>query len=373
MRKVRRDEVPRPVEAALWGLAAGRCEFNGCNRPLWKSGVTQEPVNIAEKAHIYAFSSGGPRGNEAIDDGSLNHFQNLMLVCHDCHRTIDKTIKSGGRYPAELLIAWKREHENRIELAGAIAPTKQSHVVLYGANIGLHKSPLHFPDAAEAMFPARYPAEHRAIELGMRNSASEDREPDYWEREAQNLTSLVRRRVLEPLADGLIGHLSIFALAPQPLLVLLGSLLVDIAAADVFQRRREPATWTWGEEAEQPQLIVRRPTDVQGPPALVISLSATIDLDRIRAVDPGLTIWQVTLDTPTTIFSRPPLNSRSFDARCVSSSTRSKRVMAKRPFCQSFRPCRSPAQSSSGVSGCRRLICLGWCMTRSRVRASCQL
>ncbi len=34
----------------------GRCEFAGCNAPLWRSTVTQEAVNTAEKAHIYAFS-----------------------------------------------------------------------------------------------------------------------------------------------------------------------------------------------------------------------------------------------------------------------------------------------------------------------------
>jgi len=43
----------------LWGRAAGRCEFAGCNRPLWKSSVTSERVNIAQKAHIYSFSEGG--------------------------------------------------------------------------------------------------------------------------------------------------------------------------------------------------------------------------------------------------------------------------------------------------------------------------
>ena len=45
----------------LWGRSAGRCEFAGCNKPLWKSSVTQEGVNIGQKAHIYSFSDCGPR------------------------------------------------------------------------------------------------------------------------------------------------------------------------------------------------------------------------------------------------------------------------------------------------------------------------
>jgi hypothetical protein len=56
----------------LWGKAAGRCEFSGCNRELWKSPVTQETSNIAEAAHIYAFSSDGSRGNKGIEVKKVN-------------------------------------------------------------------------------------------------------------------------------------------------------------------------------------------------------------------------------------------------------------------------------------------------------------
>jgi len=37
---------PVAVQCLLWGKAAGRCEFAGCNQMLWKSPVTQEPINI---------------------------------------------------------------------------------------------------------------------------------------------------------------------------------------------------------------------------------------------------------------------------------------------------------------------------------------
>jgi hypothetical protein len=66
------------VQCMLWGKAAGRCEFAGCNVPLWKSSVTQEPVNIAQKAHIYSFSSEGPRGHDGVD--AINSIENLILV-----------------------------------------------------------------------------------------------------------------------------------------------------------------------------------------------------------------------------------------------------------------------------------------------------
>lgn len=54
--------ISKPVTAMLWGRAGGRCEFAGCNRPLWMSLVTQSEVNVAQKAHIRSFSPYGPAG-----------------------------------------------------------------------------------------------------------------------------------------------------------------------------------------------------------------------------------------------------------------------------------------------------------------------
>jgi hypothetical protein len=56
-----RKPIPAMTERLLWGVAAGRCEFEGCNKPLYKHDVTQTTGNYAEKAHIHAVSSGGSR------------------------------------------------------------------------------------------------------------------------------------------------------------------------------------------------------------------------------------------------------------------------------------------------------------------------
>src|SRR5437867_3185838 len=97
------QEVTRHIRDAtqclLWGRAAGRCEFAGCNDPLWKSPVTQEQVKLAELAHIYSFSDQGPRGNAGISEEMLNDIRNLILVCRSCHKTIDQD-KEGIRYSA---------------------------------------------------------------------------------------------------------------------------------------------------------------------------------------------------------------------------------------------------------------------------------
>ena len=104
------------------------------------------------------------------------------------------------------------------------------------------------------MLPERYPAEARPISLGMFNSAMNDRDAAYWLAEAAQLRSLVSQQVKPRLAQGEVHHLSIFGLAPQPLLMLLGYLLCDIPAAEVFQLHREPPDWRWQTDPDRRRL-----------------------------------------------------------------------------------------------------------------------
>jgi hypothetical protein len=78
VKKVTRS-ISREAERVLWARAAGRCEFDGCNRLLYKSPITQERVNIAQMAHIYSFAADGPRGRGlfANNAGRLNDVGNL--------------------------------------------------------------------------------------------------------------------------------------------------------------------------------------------------------------------------------------------------------------------------------------------------------
>jgi hypothetical protein len=297
-REVTTRYIPVATQTELWGRAAGRCEFAGCNKPLWKSSITSERVNIAQKAHIYSFSVCGPRGNDGLPPEDLNLIKNLILVCHECHQKIDAAV-DGGRYPAALLQEMKRDHERRIELVTGIDPTRKSHVLLYGANIGEHSAPLDFAGAATAMFPHRYPASDYAISLGLHNSAFSDRDDRFWFTERENLEKQFERRVRDRVADGEIAHLSVFSLAPQPLLIRLGTLLGDIIPCDVYQLHREPQTWVWPSRAESPGYVIREPQSKTGKAALVLSLSANIDLKRVTSVlGEDASIWTITVETP---------------------------------------------------------------------------
>lgn len=295
-KKVLTREIGRDVERELWARAAGRCEFAGCNRPLFKSPVTQEQVNISERAHIYSFSEHGPRGWGPLTKAQLNDISNLMLVCHDCHKKIDN--KKGTRYPADLLRGWKDEHEKRIAIVTGVDPTKKSHVVIYAANIADQRYGVQVEDAVSSLFPHWYPADERPIRMSM-SWEGKDNDAAYWKTEAQNLKATFDRQ-LRPLLSGAdCPHLSIFTRAPIPLMVLFGALLTDKVPAQTYQLHREPQTWKWLKNPAGFTFQVKQPTSFAHPPALVISLSDSIAHSRVTAVlGDSVSVWELTIEKP---------------------------------------------------------------------------
>ena len=282
--------VPEKARLRLWGKAAARCEYDGCNTPLWLDRLTQTQFNVAYLAHIIADRPDGPRGDPILSDKLKADPTNLMLLCAH-HRLIDKEDVAG--HTVERLQSMKMRHEDRVALVGAIGPNRQSHVLLYGTNIGAQSSNLCLQKAAEAMVPEWYPAESHPFQLGLANSSFTDRDPAFWEIESTHLRRSVLQQIRPRLAQGSVRHLSIFALAPQPLLALLGYLLSDIPPAEVYQLHREPPDWKWQAKSDPADFVIQEPQMVRGEPALVISLSATIIPSRVMNVLSDPTLWQI--------------------------------------------------------------------------------
>lgn len=296
--------IKLPVERELWARAAGRCQFSGCNKLLYKSAVTQESVNLAQKAHIYSFSDKGPRGwgPFKLNTSHLNDISNLMLMCHGCHKKIDQDA-NGARYSAELLIGWKNDHERRVEIVTGIEADKKSHVVLYGANIGSEKSLIEYRSCVESMFPHWYPANERPVTLSM-NSELKDSSAEYWSAEYTHLYRTYERKIAPLIDQDSCKHFSVFALAPQPLLIQLGALLTDKISVETYQLHREPKGWRWQELPETSEFVVRKPENFDGVPALLYSLSDHVAHERITRVLEDANIWEVTIEHPHNDFMK---------------------------------------------------------------------
>ncbi len=283
----------------LWGKAAGRCQYDGCNQVLYQDALTKAEFNQAYIAHIVADKPDGPRGDKVESERLKSALSNLMLLCDTHHRLVDKEDVAG--HTRERLEKMKAKHERRMEILTSIHVDKRSHVVLYGANVGNHTSPLSMNnDVMNAMIPERYPVDKRAVEISLKNHADSDKTPEYWESEERNLVSNFHKKITPLKDDDEVKHFSMFAFAPQPLLIKLGTLFSDMYDVGIYERQMEPEpSWKWGNVAEIDAFTFTEPSDTSGIPVLLLSLSATVTHDRIHDVlGNNCSIWAVSIDKP---------------------------------------------------------------------------
>ena len=95
----------------LLSRSAGFCANPSCHGdlfPFFKNGTV---TNIEELAHIISQSKKGPRGNNSLPLSERDTFENIIILCPNCHTKIDK---NPSIFPEEDLIRWKKEHQESI-------------------------------------------------------------------------------------------------------------------------------------------------------------------------------------------------------------------------------------------------------------------
>jgi hypothetical protein len=291
----------------VWARSAGRCQFRNCNKPLIGDLIAgNRQLNKGYVAHVIADSPKGPRGDTVLSPKLANDPDNVMLLCDGHHREIDR--ERPADYPADVLRAMKRDHEDWVSTVLSCGPDSRSHVLQFSATIGQHETAIPMDECLRAMMPERTPASLQPIEIKIRGVHLKDSEPDYWPLELKRLRQGFDEQIKGRVERGDIRHLSVFGFAPMPLLMELGRLLSDIRDVTVHQRHREPvATWRWAND-KPPMGITLKPGQ-PGPKkvALKLSISAPITDDRIHAVTGSdVSIWAITCDRPHNDVMRRP-------------------------------------------------------------------
>lgn len=292
-------EIKPATERMLWGVSAGICEFGGCTNKLYSHHVTKEKVNLAEKAHIYAFSAGGKRPSLLRFSTKINDIDNLMLVCERCHKLIDS---EDTDYTAEQLLAMKNEHEQRIANVATIKPDLQSEIVVFNANIANRAIKISDYAAKSAIIPEHYPAREMSINLSPDLSLY-DSEDNYWSIMATHL----ERQWLqyEPMIRD--KHISLFAVAPQPLLFKLGTLINRNYNVDVRQSQGSIDNWKWrcDKQTAKIETQIVEAEDSSAEPIITFELTAKLSKDELRKEFGKGTIYRITSEfcSPETIKS----------------------------------------------------------------------
>ena len=321
-----RRPIPPQTLRELWARSAGRCEFRGCNEPLYRDTLTQARANLAHISHIVAWSPGGPRGDLVRSPLLARDISNLMLTCRKHGKVIDDPALVAN-YPESLLLAYKLEHELRIRMLTEVTEDSQTHVLLLQAPIDSRRSFIDPAAAFRAILP-RYSAEEEPMRIdltGMRIPTTTD---SYFRVAAECITQEWQR-----CSSGrTITRVAVFALAPVPLLIHFGHLLGDLEHVDLYQRHRDSQDWTWkrerGERGEEgsrglPErqeataataamqegddvrevlydvLLPETPDDGTSPIAVVLSVSASIGQDEVhRAIGAAPRVYEIRARSP---------------------------------------------------------------------------
>ena len=90
-------------------LSGNECAASGCSKPLI---ARDEKTIISKICHIEAANENGPRFNPDMNDDERRHFDNLILLCDECHLIIDNK-ENEDKYPVALLKEWKKNHESK--------------------------------------------------------------------------------------------------------------------------------------------------------------------------------------------------------------------------------------------------------------------
>lgn len=286
--------ISHKTQLFLFVLAGGRCEFDGCNKYLINHHLTHTPGNFAEMAHIVAFKPDGPRGQDGLrpESDDINNIDNLMLLCPECHKLIDDHPEN---YKRETLEKYKLDHEQRICRLTGMKPDHKTTVVQLKAKIGGQAVAIPAPHVNDAIAP-RYPEDSRGYIIDLTGFDQESEA--FFEAAKQQIKREVEKLHAPGMELETTRHISLFALAPIPLLVHLGSQLSNKIGLDLYQRHRDTEDWVWKTDGQPVGYEFRQMqvgTDKMHV-ALVLSLSGTIQRESLPAeIDNTFFIYEITL------------------------------------------------------------------------------
>ena len=284
--------VRESTRLLLFVRAGGRCQFDGCNEYLLEHPLTLADGNFSQVAHIVAFSRGGPRGKDLLDSGYVNDIANLMLLCLQCHKLIDDHPE---QYTVLALEKYKERHEDRIRHVTGLGPDLKTSVVQLKARIAGQSVAIRVAQVTEAVAP-RYPTDARGYIIDLTTITAEGR--DFVSVAAQTIQQKIAR-LYEPGMDvHETRHISLFALAPIPILVYLGNQISNKVPVDTYQRHRDTEDWVWKDYGTPVDYRFHRLRDGsdRASVALVVSLSGKIHLDALpKEIDLRYSIYELTL------------------------------------------------------------------------------
>ena len=206
-----------------------------------------------------------------------------MLTCRNHGKLIDDKARE-EEYPEALLLAFKHEHENRVRRATERIDDAQTHVLLLQGPIDGQDVSIH-PTAAHRAILPRYPAEEHPLVIDLSGMKLQAEGEAFFTLMAESITQQLEAILARRAGTSRVHHLSVFALAPIPLLIHTGRCLGDIDRVDLYQRHRDQQDWAWKEDESADlfyEVITPEPeADSERPIACLFSISGWMSRERV--------------------------------------------------------------------------------------------
>lgn len=276
-------------------------------------------VLVGEIAHNVGATSGEKSPRTSADDADRNAESNLLLLCHSCHKSIDSA-ELIPLYTEEYLADKKRRHERRVREVTDFATLRQTTVVRMVGAVRESTSGVAPGQLAEALLDRNltgFGEDTRTGDFFVQLPGNEGQEW-FWDSGKAAIDKELTK-VQDAIAHGDTTHVSVFAIAPIPLLVYLGSRLDDKTETLLFERHRGStgSPWTWPQHPDPaPDFDVVVRSEGAGDDSeivVVVSVSADVNTERIPDALRGLPLLEV---RPTTEDPRSGLidSPRALDA-----------------------------------------------------------
>lgn len=105
------------TQRRLFAASAGFCQNPSCSNELFVDAAGNS-IHIAEMAHVFAANDSGPRANPNLTKEERGAFENLVVLCANCHTMVDK---APDAYTDDLILRWKRVHAEKLQsIFGAV-------------------------------------------------------------------------------------------------------------------------------------------------------------------------------------------------------------------------------------------------------------
>lgn len=275
----------------LWGRSAGRCALPSCRINLLVDATDYDPaVIIGEIAHIEASSDAGPRANKSKSQKERDEYDNLILLCQNCHALLDG---QKNTHSIEYIKQLRNDHEAWVRNS---LPERGRSVTGWKTVLLQGQYPIDSGSTVSALSPDFPSGDPLVIQI--------DPDKEKWSDIQDQLIKYTE--ALLCAGDPFDYRIAIFPLAPVSACLALGYYLTNRPRVRLFQYHRDDFSWKWPDKKPPESSIdiagiPENGTNSIGEIAIAFDLSAFVTDKVIEEVNiPFMGVIHLRIPSPNT-------------------------------------------------------------------------